>query len=497
VLTSLIRFVFISFLLSSAAVFSAEDISNSPEPSVSQVTPQPISNTQLPEWFYRELTSIRKDVSVLDATGASKEQIQELKERIGIVEVRLEETQLRVDDKLEAQGKYVEAINASTDRFGTLASILGLVASIIAVMFGWISAGKKAKSEAKKHVDDWLESNEAELDAQFVIAKEKLDSTLKREIASAKDQIEELIRSSKGKIETVETRMDSLENTIVERVTSSLGKYDLKNITEEELQDVEENAEEALTKSEEERTAADWKLLAVQAYFNKSFDDALSFINKALIGESPLSDFVNADLLWLKGIILGALDRFDDGIAVFNELFERFKDSQEDRVQVLVATTQINKGIYLGRLNRLEMAIVVYEKVYEQFNGNNDIAIQRQVAHSLINKAELLLVIQDKEKAKIFIQDAIKCMRDSFKGHRAMIEVLNFIVEKSTVDSVLSKVSDIPDNEIIEWSFNEIRPVVENLESPRKEQVEIFARFFEDHHDKAKLEEELAQIPNT
>jgi tetratricopeptide (TPR) repeat protein len=413
VLTSLIRFVFISFLFSSAAVFSADNVFNSTEPSALQVVPQNTSNAQLPEWFYRELTSIRKDVSVLDSTGASKEQIQELKERIGKVEVRLEESQLRVDGKLNEQSGRIGDIYASTDRFGIIASALGLIASVIAVMFGWISAGKKAKSEAKKHVDDWLNSNKAELDAQFFATKEKLDSTLKVEIASAKDQIEELIRSSKGKIETIETRMDSLENTIVDRVTSSLGEYDLKNITEEERQDIEENAEEALTKSEGERTAADWKLLAVKAYFNKSFDDTLSFINKALTKQESFSNFENADFLFLKGVTLGQLNRPEEAIVLYDELLEKFKDSDELIIQKLVVKALRNKGVRLNRLGRTKDALELFDEVIRRFKKFNELTIQVEVAAAFLNKAARLDDMGKLEGALIVYDEVVDLYKDN------------------------------------------------------------------------------------
>lgn len=86
-------------------------------------------------------------------------------------------------------------------------------------------------------------------------------------------------------------------------------------------------------------------------------------------------------------------------------------------------------------------------------------------------------------------------MKDGYKEQRAVMEMLSFIIEDSTVDvdEVLVHIEAIVDAKIAQ-SFDPIRAVIENLKSPRKEQVEAFARFFEEHKDKTKLKKELDQI---
>lgn len=192
-LTSLICFAFISFLFFSTAVFSADNVTNPTE----QVAPHNTSNTQLPEWFYRELTSIRKDVSVLDATGASKEQIQELKERIGKVEVRLEETQLRVDDKLNEQsGRIVDIADAnsfSINLFSVIAGVLGVIVAAIAFLFS--RSAKKdaidvAKKEAKSVTGKWVKETEKSIANKFDLQIATLSSKFNEELKSVKENAE-------------------------------------------------------------------------------------------------------------------------------------------------------------------------------------------------------------------------------------------------------------------------------------------------------------------
>ena len=197
-----------------------------------------------------------------------------------------------------------------------------------------------------------------------------------------------------------------------------------------------------------------------------------------------------------KGATLGQLNRSEEAIAVYDALLEQFKDSDELALQEQVAKAQVNKGATLGQLNRSEEAIAVYDALLERFKDNEEAVIQRQVVTALCNKAELVIAGNSKEQAINAIRDAIFFIKDGNKQDRAAMELLSFIIEETTVSSVFRKIEDIPESENFEWRFNEARHVIESLDSPRKEQVEAFARYFEDHHNKVKLKEELDQIPN-
>lgn len=488
-IASLIRFAFISFLFSSAAVFSADNVSISTETSASQAASQPTANTQLPEWFYRELTSIRKDVSVLDATGASKEQIQELKERIGKVEVRLEETQLRVDGKLSEQsgriGDIADSNSFSLELFSILAGALGL--AIVGLSWFFSSSAKReavssAKEEAQIKLNEWVQKKEAEITESFDAKLNDLSERYEKQLEVVRDDVKE---------------QDAISIFNKGALLNQLGRF-------EEAIEVYDELLEKFQHSKE---------VGVQEQVKKSLvnkGDALGKLNRLEEKIAVFSEVFNrfkdnkdhstqelvARVLLDKGINLGQLNRPEEELAAYEEVFERFKDSKESVIVEQVAKALYNKGRLLGELKPLEEAeaIVVYEEMFERFKGRSEIAIQEIVVNALVNKAELVLATYDKEEAKKSIHDAIIFMKEGYKEHRAVMEVLSFIVEESTVNDVLSKVEAIPDKEEIDWSFDEIRPVIENLESPRKEQVEAFARYFEDHHNKVKLKEELDQI---
>jgi translation initiation factor 2 gamma subunit (eIF-2gamma) len=107
-----------------------------------------------------------------------------------------------------------------------------------------------------------------------------------------------------------------------------------------------------------------------------------------------------------------------------------------------------------------------------------------------------MLATQAKDQAIKAIQNAITLIKEGRKVERAVMEMLSFMIEESTLESVLVCIDAITDENINQF-FDPIRDVIDTLEPPRKEHVQAFACFFEEHKDKAKLKEELAQISNT
>ncbi|MGO3739207.1 MAG: hypothetical protein ACTJGG_07060, partial [Marinomonas foliarum] len=73
---------------------------------------------------------------------------------------------------------------------------------------------------------------------------------------------------------------------------------------------------------------------------------------------------------------------------------------------------------------------------------------------------------------------------------------LSFIVGNSSLNQVVFKISEIPNGIKLGWKSKDLRTAISELKSPKKEQVEALARFFDEHKDKNKLKEELAQIPS-
>jgi len=353
-----------------------------------------------PEWVYKELSSIQKEVSVLDATGATKDSVQALKERLTKVEVQLEQSQLRVDDSLKVYGNRIEDIYASTDRFSYIAAWLGAIASILAVMFGWISAGRKAQSEAKKHVDTWLEGNEANLTEQLEKAKNRLNETLENEIVSAKKQIKTLIAESKGNIDLIQSDVTGLKDNVKDAVISSL-KNDGYTLPKEEKDKAIIEAKNISNKSDKDKTAMDWRTLAIEHYFSNDYIEALNSINKAFKQENikkSFSSYEEVDTYFLKGSVLIKLNRLADAVVIYSDLVTQFGGIKDLKFQHIVAKALRNLGLNLNALNRSEEALDVYTDVVKRFGENKDLELQEQVASALINKGITLSELKRTEQ---------------------------------------------------------------------------------------------------
>lgn len=449
--------------------------------------PQNTSNTQLPEWFYRELTSIRRDVSVLDATGASKEQIQELKERIGKVEVRLEESQLRVDGKLNEQsgriGDISDSNSFSITLFSVIAGVLGTLVALITIINSWRAnreAVDKAEKAANEKLAKWTLEKETELTKKFDQKLTELSERHEKEFQKIRDNAEEqaldndineaYALAGKDRIGDAMSRINNVVRRVEKSDSIKHQRVHAKALYYKGLISYAVNQKEAVLKVFDELILK----------FKDSDDAAIQEqVAKALLN---------------KGVTLGQLDRLEDAIVVFDALFDRLKDNDDDAIQERIAKVLFNKSNALGQLNRFEEAIAVYDAFLDQFKDSDDAAIRGLIINVICNKAEFLLATQAKDQAIKAIQNAITFLKDDNKVYRAVMEMLSFIIEKSTLESVLVCIDAIMDEDI-DQSFDPIRDVIDTLEPLRKEQVQALARFFEDHHDKAKLKEELDQIP--
>lgn len=614
-ITSLIRFVFISFLFSPAAVFSAEYVSKSTEQSALQVAPQPISNSQLPEWFYRELTSIRKDVSVLDATGASKEQIQELKERIGKVEVQFEESQLRIDGKLNEQsgriGDIADSNSYAITLFSVIAGVLGTLIAVITIINSWKAnreAVANAEEAARKMLAEWTQEKETELTKKFDQKLVELSERHEKEFQIIRNNTEEQTADN-DITEAYMLANQKRDDEAVRRIHYVIQRFWGSNLIRHQKILAKAMYYRGLifyarNQPEKEIIAYDELVELFNGHNEISIQEQLAkaLLNKGFrlgqlghpedeiaVYDELLQQFKNNDELIIqelvaralvnKGAKLGELGRLEDAIVVYDELVKRFKNRPEFSIEKQVSIALVNKGGSLGQLNRLREAIEICDEHDNRFKGRKELDLEEQVAKNLINKgnclselygperaiqlyneliirlkdrkepsleeelatallnkgfalnklfryeetiavldelikrfknsdiaaiqewvfvalankAELVLAAGDKEEAKKAIYDAIIFMKDGYKEQRAVMEMLSFIIEESTADEVLGHIYAISDGEV-DQSFDPIRSVIESLESPHKEQVEAFARYFEDHHNKAKLKEELDQI---
>ena len=87
-----------------------------------------------------------------------------------------------------------------------------------------------------------------------------------------------------------------------------------------------------------------------------------------------------------KGVMRGQLGEVDAAIALCDEVVERFGDSDTPELQVQVAMALVNKGVARGQLGGTDVAIAIYDEVVERFGDSDAPELQVLVAGALVNK---------------------------------------------------------------------------------------------------------------
>ena len=445
--TFLTRFLFISAFF--ASLITSAFAENS-------TAPQQQANTQLPEWFYRELSSIQKEMSDIDANGATKESVQELKERIGILETEVKFSGLRIGD-----------IYASTDRFGIIAGILGAIIAVMSFLFSWNAkkeAIENAKEEAAKLTSEWIENEEKNISNQFDNQIHDINQRFDEEIKGLSATYDSKLQAKLAELE--QKHSDNLANiqqnmSLQQDAAALLGKAF------------------TLFKSGRLDEAID-----IYDQLDQQFKHNQGISIEKQVAEAKLN----------KGLVLIQLNRLEAAISEFNEFDQRYKSRKELVIEGLCTKALINKGIALGRLKLMKEAIEAFNELNKRFKNRNESVLKHALITALSNKAEFILISQNKKAAKFAIQEALSLIADDHKQELAVMELLSFIIDESTIETVFTFIKNIPDEEELAWGFKELREKIASLESPKKEQVEAVARFFEEHKNKAKLKEELDNI---
>ncbi|MGH8614479.1 MAG: tetratricopeptide repeat protein [Gammaproteobacteria bacterium] len=93
-----------------------------------------------------------------------------------------------------------------------------------------------------------------------------------------------------------------------------------------------------------------------------------------------------AEALVNKGFRLGALNRSEEAVTVYDEVVQRFGEATEPAVREQVAKALVNKGFRLGALNWSEEEVAVYDEVVQRFGEATEPAVRERVARALFNK---------------------------------------------------------------------------------------------------------------
>ncbi len=153
------------------------------------------------------------------------------------------------------------------------------------------------------------------------------------------------------------------------------------------------------------------------AFKGRDFQKVIETIGRAFAvdgaNRSQASESIIAWLLLRKAYSHQELGDFEAAITTYEEIAERFADSDEPEIQQRVATALVDKGDVLEELGDFKAAIATYSELVNRFGGSNTLDIQWWVATALVCNGNALEELGDFEAAIITYEEVVKRFSNS------------------------------------------------------------------------------------
>ena len=358
--------------------------------------------------IHREISDMQLEIQkikLLDARDERENKLEKLEKDIKELEEKFNQNNIDkkdIDGKIGTQDKLISEIASNTNRVSWLISMFGVLITVIIIFFA-LKFGRNIdqeiqniKIEAEKELKNWVDN--------------KAESEFKSLIDNAKNEIQL-----------------NANQVLKEIKNETLDRFD---VFVKSLQRNHQN--------EEKYKYLDLINLIIDNYEKKNIEEALRNIDKAI--KLAKTDKENIQILFIKALILGQIGKSEEAIKVYDELIERFKDSNESNILEKVVTALLNKieiNLILGNKNSIEDLDLYINLVKD-------------------SKKELLKfeMLQIFENAKNSNQDdEIKAWQIKFK-----------------------------DIKMENWSFDELKTWAETLEDESKERILKYIDIFENHN---------------
>ena len=148
------------------------------------------------------------------------------------------------------------------------------------------------------------------------------------------------------------------------------------------------------------------------AFGEQRYNNVISLVDSALVslntGSSPVSRAFTAWALSMKG---DAHDRLDDpasAVSTYEEVVERFGDSEDPELRRLVVPAQIRMAGALQDLSGPESTVPIYEDVVEQVGDSEDPELLFWLATALSDKGDALCQLGDVDAAATAYDEVIE-----------------------------------------------------------------------------------------
>lgn len=328
-----------------------------------------------------ELSQILTDYSRKDELSAYKEISQV---RLDSLRDLLQKDVQAIIGRSDAQDKRIDTQNSHLDQsialMGLLIGGVGLLLTLLGYA-GYRSVRSQTKEESEAAAEEWFR-NHAE--------------NLKNEISSLQDKLKEIELKAHAHFESlvvkVQAGADAATQQIQEALNASLSGFKVESDSTKLSTKVSSDAAEALAEAAKnaenkplsDYTYKDWTNRAFYSYKNEDFESAAKFWRSAADHPDATPDQVARTLLNLS-LAYRESGRYEESLAVCDEVVKRFENSKSMKLQVSKAL--FGKAVTFGSMGEGEQEISAYDALVDRFESESALEIREQVARALFNKA--------------------------------------------------------------------------------------------------------------
>jgi len=205
----------------------------------------------------------------------------------------------------------IDNISNSVDRFAIIATIFGVLITIIVFFFSF-----KSNSEARHTVEDWLEKNGDD----FVNREVKpIKENLNKMILDMQKQMEEFKRRSDEEIENLKAQLEEKGSEAIEGLSSKIMENDISD-SEFSIEDkhyFEYQIKAIRFKPISKRTLQDYRKIILFHIASKEYSKANKVVDE-LIDNRKYTKYEKATIYYLKAFIQDKEGLYDSAISSLN-----------------------------------------------------------------------------------------------------------------------------------------------------------------------------------
>ena len=211
--------------------------------------------------------------------------------------------------------------------------------------------------------------------------------------------------------------------------------------------DIQSRMQGSQTQGEELLFDEGWKLIQEGDYTAalEKFEQLLQKLEQLLPGDSPELQEQVARALFNKGVTLGELERYEEELSAYDQVIDRFSESDRIGLQEPVDWALFNKGVTLGKLGRYEEALSAYDQVIERFSENDRIELQEQVVAALNNKGAVLDSLGKYSESLAVLNNALQIQPDfPYALAGTVLALIHLRQEDKALESLSNMLGKVP-----------------------------------------------------